>query len=421
MTSFQSQQPAASSSHTFISVLTGAGAYSLFSKDVKQHCISNFGKSGQELISGVIIAPVHRHPGRPPHYGDSRIHPTNGTPIPGTRKYLQVELTEDEEKIQDFDTDTLELTAEGKADLKHDNSNYYRELQKHTEEIDKRQVQDTLLLNFILAHCSPTVKDTIKTNSKMADFEVNSAKESNYHRGYEYFNILTDQYSKGNSTTTVTEVTKFFDLSQSSDITPLFINRVADQLQKIRPLIESSTHPGFVDIKRLHSMVIIKGLDKTQPANLRALEIHLQTHPGPASLDNPSQLIEFILQYQQSDLATLSLDNEQTSAYASFTPPPHSNVKKSLPQSTSTTPTRAPGTKIPGNDKHCPFCLALSKGTKYFYHKEADCRQKKASTATSTTRANVATPAFLTTQMAFDHLASEGYTFADAPADLPDK
>lgn len=253
----------------------------------------------------------------------------------------------------------------------------------------------------------------------MVDFEIHSAQDGNFHRAFEYFTILTDQYSKGNSTTTVTEVTKFFDLSQSSDITPLFVNRVADQLQKIRPLIESSVHPGFVDIKRLHSMVLIKGLDKTQPANLRALEIHLQTHPGSASLDEPSQLIEFILQYQQSDLATLSLDNEQTSAYASFTTSTHPNVKKSSSQPTPTPSARAAGTKIPGNDKHCPFCLALSKGTKYFYHKEADCRQKKASTASSTTRANVATPTFMTTQMALDHLAAEGYSFVDA--DLADK
>jgi hypothetical protein len=76
--------------------------------------------------------------------------------------------------------------------------------------------------------------------------------------------------------------------------------------------------------------------------------------------------------------------------------------------------------KIPGNDKHCPFCLALSKGTKYFYHKEDDCQKKKLSMA-STPKANVATPTVFTTQMAFDHLASEGYTFADAPDSFSDK
>ena len=75
-------------------------------------------------------------------------------------------------------------------------------------------------------------------------------------------------------------------------------------------------------------MVLIKGLDKTQPANLRALEIHMQTYPGSTSLDHPAELIESILQYQQSDLATLSLDSEQTSAYASYTTPTSSNAKK---------------------------------------------------------------------------------------------
>ena len=126
MTSFSSQQPVASSSHTSsISILTGAGAFSLFSKDLKQHCISNFGKSGQELVSGVIIAPIHLNPGDPPHYTDPRTHPIHGTEIPDTRKYVQVPLTQTQRANEHFDTDTLALTAEGKADLKHDTSNYF--------------------------------------------------------------------------------------------------------------------------------------------------------------------------------------------------------------------------------------------------------------------------------------------------------
>ena len=141
----------------------------------------------------------------------------------------------------------------------------------------------------------------------------------------------------------------------------------------------------------------------------------MQTYPGSTSLDHPAKLIECVLQYQQSDLATLSLDTE-TSAFASSTTPPPSNTKKGSHQLPNPKPpARASGVKIPGNEKHCPFCLVLTK--KYFYHKEEDCQKKKLSNATSSTKANVATSSSLTTQMAFDHLASEGYTFAHMPDD----
>ena len=333
MTSFLSQQTEASSlPSTSITLLIGASSFSNFFKGVKQHCVSHFGKSGQEIVSNAVIPLIHLNPGPPPHYNDPRIHPTHNTPIANSRKYSQVLPTEAQQQDQDFDTETLELTTEGKAEFKHDSTNHTKRLQQHIDEIDKRQTQDTQLLNFILQHCNSTVKDTVKTNSKMTEFEAHSSQEHFHHRGFEYLSILFDQYSKGNSTTTVTEVNKFFDITQAPDVTPLFVVRVADQLQRIRPLIESSTNPGFVDIKRLHSMVLIKGLDKTQPANLRALEIHMQTYPGSTSLDHPAELIESILQYQQSDLATLSLDSEQTSAYASYTTPTSSNAKKGSPQ-----------------------------------------------------------------------------------------
>jgi hypothetical protein len=417
MTSFLSQHPVASSTPSSIPTLTGASNFSGFLKAVKQHCSSNHGKSGQEINSSTIIALIHPHPGPAPHYNDPRLHPSLNTPILDIEKYPQVRLTREQAADEEFDTETLELTLEGKADFKFDCTTHSKKLELHINEIEKRQTHDTQLLNILLQHCSSTVKDSIKTNSKFANFEVHSTHDNYYHRGIEYLTILTDQYSKGNSITTVTEVSKFLDITQApdrEDSTDLFFVRVADQLQRIRPLIESTVHPGFVDINRLHSMVMFKGLDKTRHANLRALEIHMQTYPGSTSLDHPANLIECVLQYQQSDLATLSLDTE-TSVFASYTTLPPSNTKKGSSQPTSKPPARASGVKIPGNEKHCPFCLALTK--KYFYHKEEDCQKKKLSNATSPTKANVATPSSITTQMAFDHLASEGYTFAQAPDD----
>jgi hypothetical protein len=273
MTSFLSQHPVEPSLPSSIPTLTGASNFSSFHKAVKQHCSSNHGKSGQEIISATIIALIHQHPGPAPHYNDPRLHPRLNTPIPETRKYPQVPPTRTQSADQNFDTETLELTPEGKADYKFDYTTHAKTLELHMNEIEKRQTHDTQLLNILLQHCSSTVKDSIKTNSKFSDFEVHSTSDTYYHRGMEYLAILTDQYSKGNSITTVTEVSKFLDITQApdrEDSTDLFFVRVADQLQRIRPLIESTVHTGFVDINRLYSMVMFKGLDKTRHANLRA-------------------------------------------------------------------------------------------------------------------------------------------------------
>jgi hypothetical protein len=380
--------------------------------------MSNFGQSGQEIITATIIPLIHNHPGPLPHYGDPRLHPVTNGPIPNSRKYTRELPSEEETKDGNFDHDTLPLSSAGSAKFDHDLITHSRLLTKHLDEIDKRQLQDTNLLNFILQHCSSTVKDTVKTNALMKDFETNSAAPQAYHRGFEYLTILNNQFSKGNSTTTVTEVTNYFNMIQGADSTAIFLTKAQDQLDRITPLIQSSNplYVGHVDIKRLQSMVLIKGLDKSQPANLRALEIHLQQHEGTLSLDHPDKLTETILQYQQSDLATLSLggDTEQTSAFASTTSHKAPSVS-SKPKSSSYKSSRLPGVKIPERNDHCPFCLSLSKGTKYFYHREDDCKQKLRSNtaAPSPTQANVAATTSLTSQAAFDFLQSQGYIFSD--------
>jgi hypothetical protein len=196
MSSLPSQQSAIPPAHHTMSVLTGSGTFSLFHKDLKTHCMSNFGKSGQEILSATVIPLVHTKPGPPPHYNEERLHPVTKDPIPNSRKYAREAPTQEQADNVDFDHDTLPLSTAGSTKFDNDVTAHARLLTKHLDEIDKRQLHDTDLLNFILQHCNPTVKDTVKSNSMMDDFTVHSAETHGHHRGLEYLGILNNQFSK---------------------------------------------------------------------------------------------------------------------------------------------------------------------------------------------------------------------------------
>ena len=414
-------------------ILTGSSTHSQFIKELKAHCMSNFGPSGQEVISGITIPLTHLHPGPTPNYFSERLHPRSHDPIPDTFKYAREAPSEAQVQDEAFDPETLPLTASAKSELQHDLTVHSRQAKDHSDEIDKRKNHDTDLLNFILQRCSSTVKDTVKTNTKMTAFEVNSADPTNFHRAFEYLDILKDQYSKGNSMTTVTEVTHYLNMEQGADSTAIFFVKAQDQLNKVTPLIESPTHKGYVAINKLKSMVLIKGLDKSQPANLRALEIHMQTHQGITSLDVPDELIASVLALQDSDLVpSTTTDPEQSSVFLSTaakattkpTPttkpdPKRSKLTSSASIITTTKPPRLPGTKIPERDDHCPFCHAQSKGTKYFYHPEDQCRNKVRAGLQANVASVASTTPPLTLQTCFEFLQSQGYSFENSP-DPPD-
>jgi hypothetical protein len=321
-----------------------------------------------------------------------------------------------------FDMDDVELSPDATRQFERDTEQYFKSLSNSATELDTRKAQDDAFTNVLLSTISKLVKDSIQSNPLMAAHAV--LPSDNCERTKSYLTILSNQYSKGNSTTTVAEISKFFSLQQTyPDISAVFLGQVADQLARVRPLIESTDHPGHVSIDKLLSLVIIKGLDKKQAPNLRALEIHVQTHDENV-LDVPGELIHNIIAMQISDLANLTDHDPEVSAFVSSSLP--SQVKKPSKQkptpptnarekgATTTTP-RPAGAKIPSRDDHCTNCLTLID--KYFYHPTTSCNRKPPPTK--------AFPAILDDPVAarearislsFATLRQEGYDFMEAPA-----
>jgi hypothetical protein len=121
-------------------------------------------------------------------------------------------------------------------------------------------------------------------------------------------------------------------------------------------------------------MVFIKGLNKSHPPTLRAIEIHVQLYPGNTSLDHYAELRTSVLAAQDSDIANITPDvpSEQSSAFQATTPSP-------TPR-TSTTAVPVKGLQRPSRTDHCAYCLQTFK--KYWYHKEAACNFKKGNITT---------------------------------------
>lgn len=353
-----------------ITLLTGSSDHSLFEKDFLTYCSTHGGQVGQDIRQGIATATPQIPP--KPTIFDLRLHPKHGTPMIGHPKYEQISPTEAQAGDDTFDRDTLPLTPASEKRFQEDLIIWHREKDSSKTEFLKLKTDDDALLNVMLNHITAIPTETMKTNALIATF--NQLPYTSVQRSFQYLLALKDQYAKGNSTTTVTEVSKFFSMSQKpEDTSAIFINKVNEQLTRILPLVEDPIHTGFISIKKVKSMVLIKGLNKSQGANLRALEIHMQLFPGTTSLDVPDELITSVLSMQDSDLANLTtnpdLESEQSAAFLSkpsiLTPP-------KLPF--------VPGTKKANRTNHCAWCFSetLKKfGTgKYYYHAETDCRRK---------------------------------------------
>ena len=413
MASFPSQLPSkdldfpTTSSTT---ILIGSSNWATFVRDIKTHFSTNFGQIGSDIVNNTDTEFAEAGP--PPDYNDPRIHPSTGEPIPNSRRYQQRAMTQDETDDRTFDRETLELTPESEKKLDHDISHWQAKATRCDQKHALLKKHDDDALNYVLQHMSPLCKETVKTHPDMADFKA--LPFSCVTRTGDYLHILEHQYSRGNSTTIINEVSKLFDMVELPTDTPAtFINKVQEQLQSVMPLIESKDYEGHVEISKIFAMILIKGFSRLNAATINALRIHMQTYPGATSLDHSEELITEVLAMQDSDLATLgttqvihSSPEEETSAYSaiSLTNKPRLGAHQSG--------------KI-----HCTNCFGLTN--KYFYgHAASQCTRthtvKPANPAgtkpTPSTQANVAgIESTMTTNTAFDFLQSQGYSFEDQP------
>lgn len=394
---------------TGITTLTGSSNWAPFMRDIKTHFATNFGQIGTDINNNVDTE--FDEAGPPPGYNDPRTHPTTGLPIENSRKYRQRDMTQQEQADQFFDTQTLELTQESEKKLESDTAIWQAAVNRCERKHDILKTHDDAALNYILNHMSPLCKETVKTNPLIAAFK--DLPFECVTRAGDYLHILEQQYSRGNSTTTINEVTKLFEMTELPNIdTPAtFINKVREQQQSVMPLIESKDYEGHVEINKLLTMVLIKGFSRLNAATVNALRIHMQTYPGTTSLDHPDELITNVLAMQDSDLATLgttqstlsqSTDDELTSAFSAT---PAYNKPK-------------PG-KI-----HCTNCFGLTNNY-YYGHTASQCKRTLAAKTTSpanagiTSQANLATPPpAMTSTQAFAYLATQGYEFTQI---LPDE
>lgn len=385
--------------------LTGHSDFPEWLRQFLCYATTHHGHIGRDIQKPMGTNSSFIYPGptrhSPPHPCDPRLNLRTNQPIPDTLQYPRRLLTEAEAKShQDslafedyddrlaiFDSGNIELTPDAAKALKIDTDEYYKSLRDASTELLQRKQQDDDFTNFLLSTLSKLVKDTLKSNPLMSAHH--QLPPDSYERTKSYLRILINQFSKGNSTTTVAEISKFFSMTQTSpDSSAIFIANTIDQLNRVRPLIESSVHPGYVSIDKLLSLVLIKGLDKKHSPNLRALEIHVQTY-SDAVLDVPNKLMESVIAYQTSDLATLSdYDTEQSSAFIASSFKPISKPKPPAIGSSKPPFEREDGNKKAGREDHCSYCLR--KAELYFYHELSNCKRKKRDLLKTTTKASSA-------------------------------
>ena len=374
-------------------------------REVYIYADTNHGKVGQDISHKRNTPLLNPDPGTltpplpTPDYFSPRIHPRTLQPMINTRLYDRRQLTTEEEALLKaamdandeeaglliFDLDTIELTPDAQSQLLRDLDNHRRitdkQIQIHTAaslayntEFDGRKKQDDAFLNIISSTLHKVVKDTVKSNPL---YTAHSILQS-YARTQSYINIILEQYGIGNATSTVSEISKFFSMSQTKPTsTGEFYTHVADHWARVRPLLESKEHLGYCKLDTFYSLVLIKGLDKHQGANRRALELHVDKYAKDV-LNHPTELIQAVLAMQTSDLATISdtLDSE-ASAFLSATKTHASTSKKT---SNLKPPPRVrhdgtvDGSKIASRDDHCSNCFKLVN--LYYYHKLENCKRK---------------------------------------------
>lgn len=382
MSSLPSQSTQSHTPANLVPILEGSANIAFYTKAIQDHLTSNYGTIGQNILH--LTTTTLTPPGQKPSYMDPRLHPITQAPIPLSRKYAQIAKTAAQDADATFDDLTLPLTAASEQKLDNDITTWQKTSSKFDSDLDKFRKLDDELLNFLRAHNSLAVTQILEANALMPAFKL--LPVTCITRSQEYLAIIEDQFSKGNSTVVIHELTKFLNLTQgpvAQEPTAAYFNRLTNQFLRIHPLLSTATTVEEL-LQMLLCMVCIKGLNRSHPPTLRALLEHLQKFPA-TSLSHFPELRASTLAAQYSDISTLDVEAdavaEQSSAFISV---PH---LKPATTSTIQAPTPTPKTKglqHLGRTDHCAYCLATFR--KYFYHSESDCNFKKRGITPTTPR-----------------------------------
>jgi len=364
---------------TAFPILIGTANYALFRTELSEYLNSNFGEVGQHVILGTKAA--LSPPGKQPDYFDLRLHPRTKVPIPNDRKYPVKEITEDQMNDRHFDAETLEMTATAAKIYADDTAAWTKATATYADRLLSLRTLDDALYNFLLTHIDRGTLEVIKAHSDHIAFRALPA--TCVDRGHRYLKIIDKQYSLGNSTVSITEMTKFLALTQGpieEESTASFVNKVMDHYARIAPFF---TQCATVDeVKELLvTMVLIKGLNKHHRPTLRALEIFTQAHKNMDAFRNFTTLRQEVLSAQDSDLSNLKDPvSEHSSAFTAALTPPNlvaqaAAVATKLPSTAASTPTNYGLLPNRSGKPSCPYCLLHLK--RHYTHLEADCFNKK--------------------------------------------
>ena len=333
--------------------------------------------------------------------------------------YAQVEPTEEQNNDIAFDYADLDLTEAAKLLFAKNMEAHKESKAAIKKEVEKFRDLDDQLLNLIYSTQTPAIKEILNSSTLYPAF--NALAPDCIRRSEHYLNLMADQFFKGNSKSNINEITKFLSLSQENGETEAaWTNRLVEHFNRIEPILSPAPSVPVL-LRMLLCMVLIKGTDRRQYSNMRAIEVFVDKYPALLdSLQHFEELRTGILSRVGGDLnqkddsisaqgSAFPATIESPSALAASTSPPTTSDKK--PRQPRTTGSSTPkGAQKPGRTDHCTYCLTTF--SKYHYHKVADCRFKKQGiTATS---AHLAAPSSIspTPEQMKTYLASMGYVIA---------
>ena len=171
--------------------------------------------------------------------------------------HTQVPHTQDENDDPGFDDSDLDLTQSSKDLLAQHTEAYLDRVASSNKKIEKYGEIDESLLNLLYSTQSAAVKDILNSNTLTAAFIT--LPPFSINRSEKYLDILSNQFSKGNSRANINEITKFFSLIQDLDETEAaWTNRAYEHYNRVEPILSPATSVKIL-LKMLFCMVIIKG------------------------------------------------------------------------------------------------------------------------------------------------------------------
>ena len=129
-----------------------------------------------------------------------------------TRKYERTPKTVEQIADANFDDDTLLLTEAGQAALNEDTKTWNTSMDRYVRLLDKHRGNDDAILTLLRDHISLDTLEVIRSNPLYPAFLA--LPFTCIDRADTYIKIFTSQFSHGNSTTSINELTKFLTLTQ---------------------------------------------------------------------------------------------------------------------------------------------------------------------------------------------------------------